>query len=131
MHSFGINFIHTTKPSLISSPPTEASIKSFIYHSVPDVLDAASYSSSSASGATDLSRSFSSNGGMTPTSCPQKRPPLLRAISMYQPVHRICKKSDASHKYVTRYGGHRIRGVTIPPFSSSEMGSEIAKRMKI
>ena len=83
---------------MYGSPPTEASIKSFIYHSVPDILDVDS-------SGTD---SLSCNGGLmtpsatpTPTSCPQKMP-LLRAISMYQPLHRIWKKSDASHKYVTR-----------------------------
>ena len=76
------------------SPPTEASIKSFIYHSVPDILDVDS-------SGTDLSCNGMMTPTPTPTSCPQKMP-LLRAISMYQPLHRIWKKSDASHKYVTR-----------------------------
>ena len=129
------------------SPPTEASIKSFIYHSVPDILDA---------GAEDfrdhlhmmfadlidffvtlvksnmsytyppfwdpyfvyldvIRAHFHSHcNGMTPTptptptSCPSKMP-LLRAISMYPHNHRIWKKSDASHKYVTRYAAeHRL-----------------------
>ena len=72
------------------SPPTEAPIKSFIYHSVPDILDKSS--------------SFDvALGSPSPTYSPQKMP-LLRAISMYEPVQvqRISKKSDASHKYVTR-----------------------------
>ena len=126
------------------SPPTEASIKSFIYHSVPDILDSDSSRTDLREHApvtsgiffnfwTPLSRKFmqhplldlllgtplpmqtsfkycpSSSNGMTPTPTysPQKMP-LLRAISMYPCNHRIWKKSDASHKYVTRYSGDRL-----------------------
>ncbi len=62
------------------SPPTEASIKSFVYHGVPDLAAESEFQH------------------VLPTT---RKAPLLRNVSLF--ANQIPKKSDAKHKYSARY----------------------------